>query len=388
MNDKQGVYVLLTILIFLIPVSATDTFLTGLFASFGSPWTIFLRRHLLGSGLKLVVVALLVLFHGRVNFLAFGYLAANVAGMLIYSSLLVRLMYRKGLFKYFQTGEVKLPTREMLSFTIPVMASDVLINLKISVATLLLGYFSTLEQVALFHVVLPLANLNQVLMHTFSFLYTPTAARLFAKGDHEGMGELYWRTTVWMAVFSFPIFAVTFFLASPVTVSIYGARYEQSATILAVLSLANYFSVTVGLSDRTLKVLGKVRWILAINLGAAVVAVVANLLLIPKFGALGAALATGGTLILHNLLRLGALGLVSGIFVFAKKKYVYLYITLALNAAALSAFRFFHPASIYVSMSLICLSCLFVVILNKKDLRMAETFPELVKLPLMRAIFT
>ena len=70
-----------------------------------------------------------------------------------------------------------------------------------------------------------------------ALLFTPLAARLFARGDRAGIRELYWRTAAWMAVFSFPVFALTFVCAHELTVALFGERYASSAPVLALLAL-------------------------------------------------------------------------------------------------------------------------------------------------------
>jgi O-antigen/teichoic acid export membrane protein len=279
------------------------------------------------------------------------------------------------------------PAREIFAFTIPLLTSDLVTVLMHSSDALLLGYFCDLKQVAFFRVVLPAAALNHLIMNSFALLYTPAAARLFAKANYGGINDLYWRTAIWMAVLSFPVFAVTFSLAQPLTVFLYGARYAQSGVILALLSLGYYFNVALGFNGLTLKVLGKLRYVVTINLLAAATNVTVNLLLIPRYGALGAAIGTAGTMIVHNILKQAGLRLASGISLF-DKNYSSFYLTIALSAIGLILVRLLSPGRIYALLALAGLASFLVLTLSTKKLRVAETFPELLKLRLMRIIFT
>ena len=78
-----------------------------------------------------------------------------------------------------------------------------------SAGALTLGYFGEMQDVAVFAAALPLAMLNQTVMRNFSLLFTSSASKLFAKGDFEGINDLYWQTAVWLAILTFPIFALT-----------------------------------------------------------------------------------------------------------------------------------------------------------------------------------
>jgi O-antigen/teichoic acid export membrane protein len=292
----------------------------------------------------------------------------------------------KGLIQHLRLAEIKVPAREIFAFTIPLMTLDLMSVLMQSLDTLLLGHFHDMRQVAIFRVALPAAAMNLIIMRSFALLYTPAAARLFAKEDYGGINDLYRRTAVWMAVLSFPIFAMTFSMAQPLTRLLYGVRYEESGVVLSLLSLGYYFNAALGFNGLTVQVLGKLRYNVIINLVAAVTSVIVNLLLVPRYGAIGAAIGTSGTMIFHNILKQAGLKLASGISLFDKKCFSF-YPTVAIGTAGLLVIRFFCSDNIYVLLFLTGLVCLSVFAVNKKNLKIAETFPELVKVPLLRSIF-
>jgi O-antigen/teichoic acid export membrane protein len=130
-----------------------------------------------------------------------------------------------------------------------------------------------MSDVAFYRAAAPIAELNNIVFASFTLLYTPLAARLFARADYRGINGLYWQTAAWMSVLTFPIFAVTFSLAKPLTMFLYGARYAPSGPVLALLSLASYFNVILGFNLQTLKVFKRWRYIIP----ASMVTALANL---------------------------------------------------------------------------------------------------------------
>jgi O-antigen/teichoic acid export membrane protein len=84
--------------------------------------------------------------------LAYGYLAASAVGVLIYSWVLFGVLRRQGLLAKFHLGSIKVPSREIFSFTIPLMTSDLLVAVMLASNAVLLGYFWTMEEVAFFRV--------------------------------------------------------------------------------------------------------------------------------------------------------------------------------------------------------------------------------------------
>ena len=376
----------LVILIALAPIQAYDGLLIGMFAVFGNAWAVFVRKHVLGPGLKLAVVGLLIALDSDVEFLAAGYVLAGLLAVALYTALLWRILVQRGLIQRARERRIIVPTREVFGFALPLLSSDLVFVVLTASDVVLLEHFHDASEVAAFRVVHSAAVLNQLVFTSFALLYTPVAARLFAREDRRGINELYWRTATWMAVFSFPVFALTFSLAGPVTVSLYGEVYRDSALYLAILSLGYYFNVALGFNGLTLKVMGKIRYVVTLNVATAIANVALNVLLIPRYGALGAAIGTATTLILHNILKQAGLRLSTGISIFdwsVMRVYVVLIAAIAL-LVVLSAMVELDPAG---QLAAAVGATAGVLYLNRDALRIADTFPAVRRLPLARRLF-
>lgn len=371
---------ILPILLFVIPLDAFDNILIRLFACFASPRAIFFRKHLLGPALKLAVVLALIWLHSNIVFQAAGYLVASTIGVAVCCLILLRTMRQRGLLGTATLSTMQIPSGELYRFTGPLMVAEAVDVMILYANVLLLGYFYNADQVAMFKVVLPVATINEIVYSTFSLLYTPGVARLFANDDHAGIQELYWRTTVWSAVLTFPVFALTFGAAGPLTVLLYGERYAQSGVIMAIVSLGYYFQVLLGLNAHTLRVFGRLRYIVNVNLIAAAIAVVLHLVLIPLYGAIGAAVATTASMIAQHALRQGALHLASGRRLF-NRRYWRFYLVIAPAIGALTAMQLAGVTSIYTAGLMVTLVSAGVLFLCRKFLNVAQTFPEVLKLP-------
>src|SRR5712664_354183 len=376
----------LSILIVLVPVEAADALLDGLFASFAGTRDIFFRRYLLGPGLKFGVVVLLLWMKSTIIFLAYGYLVTGAIGVLIYGSLLLKLLREQGLLQRFRLKEIDIPAREMLAFVLPGLVSALALCIS-PVNAFLLGRLRTMSDVAFYRAAGPIAELNNIVFASFTLLYTPLAARLFARADYRGINGLYWQTAAWMSVLSFPIFAVTFSLARPLTIFLYGARYAPTGPVLALLSLASYFNVILGFNLQTLKIFRRWRYVIHASVVTALANLVVSTALIKQYGTIGAAIGSAVTLIGYNLLLQAGLSPIADIHVF-DRRYLSVYLTIALGACGLFVVGSLTSLSFYALLpSAACVSlCVFAV--AKKQLSIAETFPELLRLPFLRLIFT
>lgn len=383
-RDQQA-FGLLLILVLLSPIRAIDGLLMGMFSVFSSPKAIFFRRNVLAPLLTMTVIGLLILFQAGVRFLAVGYVLAGFVGIALYTWILLRAMRQRGLTARFTWKGIDLPWKEVLPFTIPLLTSDLVYTVMNTSDAILLERYRGTAEIAAFRAVQSVAEANQIVFTSFMLLFTPLAARLFARNDREGLNDLYWQTAIWIAVFSFPIFALTSSLAQPLTVFLFGERYSSSAIYLALLSIATYVNAAFGFNGLTLKVYGLVRYIVAVNLTVIVVNLGLNILLIPRYGALGAVIGSSATLIVFNVLKQVGLGFGTGINIL-DRRYLRVYLVIAANAIALYGVQALVRPSTVVTVALAAMASLLVLRFARSQLNVGEIFPELLRLPLVRKL--
>jgi O-antigen/teichoic acid export membrane protein len=372
---------LLLILMFLVPLETTNLLIMNLFACLSRARAIFWGKFIIPPILRVIVITWVVFRHSDLSSLAYGYLLAEFIPLVLFGVLIVCELRRHELLENLKG--VRLPIREIFSFSVPLMASNVIGTIGGSIPVLLLGYFHPMSTVAYYRVVLPVAALSGMIHSNFMTLYLPSASRLFAKGDMAGINHLFWQTSLWMSVLAFPIFLATACFAPSVTIFLYGARYAPSAPILAVLSLAYFINVIFAFNGVTLKVLGKIRLMVILNIVTPIIIVVFNLLLIPRYGAVGAAVATSAGMITQNLLRQLTLWLAGGGISFFEKRFVSFFLVLGSSAISLYLIQLFTPNNIYVAMTLAFSVSTFVLWRVKKHLKIADIFPEILRLPIV-----
>ena len=375
---------LLAVLIVLAPLQALDQATLNVFAVMARPRAIFVRRYLLEPLLRLLVIVLLAAGGRSVGFLALGYLAVGVLGTSLYGGLLVRLLRPRWAQHRLRLRQLRLPVRELFAFSLPLLTTNVVYVATTSLAAVILGYLRSSSEVAAFRAVQPVAALNAMVMLSFAILFTPAAARLWARGDHDGMRDLYWQTASWLAVLTFPVFVVTTVLAEPLTVQLFGQRYAESATYLALVALGTYANAALGFNGLTIQMLGRIRYVVVINCCTAAFALLANLVAIARFGALGAAVAVLATLVLHNVLKQAGLrGTGVGVF---DHRCARVYATIAGGAAAVALVQQSAHPPLPVGVAVAAAVSLLVLRLNRRALRLAGTFPELTRVPGLRRL--
>lgn len=384
MDDDLALSLLL-VLIVLAPVQGLDNVMVGLFSVFARPRTIFFRRFVLTPALRLSVVLVLVLQGLGPRFLAAGWVAAGALGLVVYSVVLFQIWRRSGLLARLRLRAIQVPLRDMLAFAVPILSASLFYVALLGADAVMLGHFHGPTEVGAIRAVQPIGQANQLVMYTFGLLFIPLATRLYHRDDLAGMNHAFWSTTSWIAVLGLPVLLGSFALAGPVTVLLFGDRYAGSAPLLALLALGFYLDATLGLNALSLRIFRRLRAVVAVDVVCTVVNLTTNILLIPRFGALGAAITTCGSLLLHMTLNQLAARRALGIGLAPPRERALLLSILAAAGGLLAVQLLLDPP---LALSVLLAVGLTLLVLRgaRSCLRAAEIFPELDRIPLLRKL--
>lgn len=193
--------------------------------------------------------------------------------------------------------------RELLSFSLPLVVTSAMAVVFVDIDLFMLGWLTeSTGQAGVYGVVYPLAQLLLATLAAVGFIFMPVISELHADGQTEEMSRLYQVVVKWMFTVTFPLFLVMALFPQWAIGLTFGFEYAEGAAALAVLAVGFFTHVIAGPNGDTLTSLGETRLIMYDNALVAAVNLVANFLLIPRYGFLGAAVATAIAYGLLNLL--------------------------------------------------------------------------------------
>jgi O-antigen/teichoic acid export membrane protein len=381
-HDPSTAQVVL-ILVLLAPLEALDQVFISIFAVFSAPGAIFFRKYLFTPALRLGVVLLLALTGSSVEFLAIGYVAAGLIGLAVSVAVLIRVLRERGLLEKMRPRHLRVPFKEVFSFSTPMITGELLQLSLVVGGVLVLAHYQPAEEVATYRAVFNPSRLNTAVLGAFVPLFLPLAARLFERRDVDGLRRAYWHTGAFVAVLTFPIFALTGPLAHDLTVLLFGDRYSDSALVLALLSIGYYFNTALGFNAYTLQVAGRLRYLVGVNLFTAGLTIGLSVLLVPRYGALAVAIANLSALVVQNVLNQLALrrSIRTG---FIDRSCLRCYLAILVCAAALWAFQWILRPGLLVGLIAAAAVSLIVLVVSRSAIELEENFPELRRVPVLR----
>jgi O-antigen/teichoic acid export membrane protein len=375
---------LLMILAVLIPLEALTAVLTGVFASYTNPQAIILRA-VLAPALKLAVTSALFWRGADVRFLAQGYVAVNLLGAAVSCWLCLATLRQDGLLDRHVRTAVQWPVRDLLSFAPSLLITALVWILLDASDALLLGYFAGTEAVAVLRAITPLAHVNQVIVGSFVVLYIPFAAAYVVRHDRTGVQQIYVRTAAWLTALSFPAFLLTFVFARQVVTTLYGPAYASSVPILMLLSAGYFVQAMTGFNGLTIKIYGHLKYAITIDVLACVLNVAINMVCIPRWGALGAAVGTSLTLLIHNGLKQGGMQRLTGVHLY-ERHYIRLLATALVLVAGALLVNQLCGVNTLAGCALVAGASAVLMYSARDALQVAEMFPEVRRVPLVRHV--
>jgi O-antigen/teichoic acid export membrane protein len=253
-------------------------------------------RNLLQPAVRLVAAVVAVVIAPTALSALFGMLAAEVLLTLAAATLLLRRISLRGPTK-------PIPRRELVRFGVPAWGSKMVETARGQLFPILLGALATFQGSAAYAASRRVVGAPNAVVGSFNQVYSPQASRLYLGKRHEELAVLFKSMGKWIFSLAFPVFCLTVAFPKEI-VSVFGREFVAASSVLVVLSFAMLFNFSTGPVTATLIVAGRPRLALldyVLVLGAEVGLA---LILIPRHGVLGAAVARLVGTAMNNLIPL------------------------------------------------------------------------------------
>lgn len=193
--------------------------------------------------------------------------------------------------------------KTILTYSLPIMFTMIFGSLLHWMDILMLGYFTDTETVGLYHPAVRTAGLQQSILIAFSGIFAPMFSKYYFKKNIDGMRHIYKLVTRWILTLIIPILILIILFSTKIML-LFGADFLQSSNSLIVLAIGTSIFAIFGVSGTALVVSGYQKLNLVNALSATILNICLNIILIPKYGILGAAWATLSSMIFIALARL------------------------------------------------------------------------------------
>jgi O-antigen/teichoic acid export membrane protein len=213
-----------------------------------------------------------------------------ILGVCIWKKITPQLLGIKGRFNI---GKI-------ISTSIPLFWVDVMGLILNWSGTVSLGIWGKSSDVGIFNAASRASLLISFILIAATPAIAPKLAELYRIGDLSSLKNVVKKTADITTILAIPV-VIFFIFQSSLIMSLFGTEYMSGKSVLIILSLGQFINVATGSVSFLLIMSGKEFLVRDSMILGGIINIVCNLVLVPNFGIIGAALATSISFAIQNL---------------------------------------------------------------------------------------
>jgi O-antigen/teichoic acid export membrane protein len=285
---------LLQVMAVAVPFMAMGTLFNGATDGFKKMHYAVIAQNMVQTVVRLVLIGIMFLI---------GMKAIHAVAIFGLSNVATVVLFLFFLHKEFPLNRslrhVKHNRREILSFSIPVWISGLLRTFRSNIQILLLGSYYTAAGVGIFNVVGRINLVGRMAFNSIGASARPIIAEIDDESDRDQLADIYQTTGRWAFTVNLPVFLVLMLFSEGI-LAIFGADFIAGATAMRILAVAELVDALTGICGVIIDMTGQTRLKVTNSTVQLALAIGVNILLIPRFGLLGAAV---GALIVNAVIN-------------------------------------------------------------------------------------
>ena len=192
-------------------------------------------------------------------------------------------------------------TKKMLKSSMPLFGVALMQFVIFWLPILLLGIWATNSDVGIFGVASRVAILVTIILFSVNSIVAPKFSEMYRQGDIRALGETARGAAKLTVLLAAPII-VFFIFFSGFVMGLFGPEFAEYGMVLIILSVGQGVNVFLGSVGYILVMSGNEPLLRLSVAGGMVISIIISLLLIPRLGVIGAAIAVAGSISFQNIL--------------------------------------------------------------------------------------
>jgi O-antigen/teichoic acid export membrane protein len=290
----------------------------------------------------------------------------------------VRRLTRKTVGELVPTPRSKAFSREFWKFTAPRALASLTQLLLQRLDIVLVAILRGPADAAIYTAATRLLVAGQMGGSAISTAVQPTLGATLSAGDVTATRDAYQMGTSWLILLTWPFYLLSIVYAS-VFLRLFGHGYTTAGSVVVILAASMLLATACGMVDMVLTMGGRTRWNLGNVAAALVVNVVVDLLLVPTYGVVGAAIGWAAAIVVNNLVPLGQIWHALRVQPFGRSTLTALSVTTVSFGlvSTLSALVYGRDDLLTVAITIMVASGVFVVLAwsMRANLRLDELLP-------------
>ncbi|MDH4137000.1 MAG: flippase [Anaerolineae bacterium] len=193
--------------------------------------------------------------------------------------------------------------RELLVFSLPLWLTRFVATFGRQAELVLLGMLGTIVSVGVYSASLRIQAIGNLLLGAVQTAAQPIISDLHHRGEHAQLNRLYRTLTKWSLLFNLPFFLTMILFARPV-LAIFGQDFTAGVLVMIIVAVGTLVDAGTGICGSMISMTGYSKLKFCNSVASLILRMILDLLLIPVWGMVGAAVATGLAIAILNVVCL------------------------------------------------------------------------------------
>jgi len=230
-----------------------------------------------------------------------GYIFAQMAGAFLVLALLIRMAWRlTPQAARFTSGTLPGMERGAMAFAAASVGLGLLDFMKVQTDSIAVGHYLDARRLGVYSIAATMVAMVSLVQRSVNQIFASTIADLHARGEHHLLKRMFQTVTKWVVGLTFP-FALVLIIYAREIMQIFGRGFEEAWPILIIGGVAGLVDCGVGSAGTLLLMSGRQNRLIKIQVVTAGLMIGLSLALVPRWGIIGAGLATAVNVALTNL---------------------------------------------------------------------------------------
>jgi O-antigen/teichoic acid export membrane protein len=193
--------------------------------------------------------------------------------------------------------------KELLSFSLTMALATIASIALRNIDILIIGIYLPLSNIAIYTIAVTIAGIVEAPSNALGKIADSKISNAFASNNLSEISEIYSKSTRILMVIGFVLFTL---ITANITelLSFLPQNYRDGENVIIIVSLSALFNMMTGINSSIIFYSNKHKQGTVLLVFLIISSIILNIVLIPKYGIIGAAIATSLNLFLYNLVKL------------------------------------------------------------------------------------
>lgn len=182
--------------------------------------------------------------------------------------------------------------KDIIHYSLPFIFSGVIYELFVNLDSLVIGYFNGAIDVGYYNIAILLASFLAIAPMLFTKLLFPLITKEFSLKNFDSIKTLSKQVEKWILAINLPLCLLIILFPGAVINLLFGAEYIIAETSLRILGIGMFLYSMSTVMENLISMIGKSKVLMVNVFIAAVVNLILNIILVPRYGMVGAAIST------------------------------------------------------------------------------------------------